>query len=349
MTETLVMTIPQPTAPAAPRGVRRVLMDSGYALTALVFAVPAFVVAVGLLSLGAGTLVVVGAGLLFLSLATQVARGFARFERLRMQEMLGLRAPAPSYVCAEPGSGFWRRMLTPLRDAQAWLDVVWCVAGFVTALIGAVVVVVWWATALGGLTYWFWQRFIPYNPKDNVTLASLIGLGEGRDTESVLMLAIGAFAVLTLPLAARLGASVHSGFAWLMLCGRADLQQEVARVSGTRDAARLAEAESLRRLERDIHDGPQQRLVRLSMDLGRARQQVAGDPEKAGLIIDDAVRQAREATEELRSLSRGIAPPLLVDRGLAAAVDEMAAGCPVPVSTSFDLPADLPPHVETAA
>lgn len=348
MTETLAMTVPQPTAPAAPRGVRRVLLDSGYALTSLLFAVPAFVLAVMLLSAGAGTLVVVG-GVLLLSLAVQVARGFARFERLRMRGMLGLRAPSPAYLCPRPGDGFWRRMLLPLRDVQAWLDVVWCVVGFVTALIGSILVLVWWATALGGLTYWFWQRFIPYDPDDNVTLASLIGLGDGRDVESLLMLAIGAFALLTLPLAARLAASVHSGLAWLMLCGRADLQQEVARVTGTRDAARLAEAESLRRLERDIHDGPQQRLVRLTMDLGRARQQVSGDPEKAATIIDDAVRQAREATEELRSLSRGIAPPLLVDRGLAAAVEEMAAGCPVPVTTTVEVPAELPPHVETAA
>src|SRR5690606_769717 len=122
----------------------------------------------------------------------------------------------------------------------------------------------------------------------------------------------------------------------------------VDRAEGSRDAARVAEAESLRRLERDIHDGPQQRLVRLAMDLGRARRQVHDDPERAGQIIEEARRQATEPVAALRSLSRGIAPPLLVDRGLAAAVEEMAQGCPVPTAVAVDVPDGLPPHVETA-
>ena len=87
-----------------------------------------------------------------------------------------------------------------------------------------------------------------------------------------------------------------------------------------RAAGRAAEAESLRRLERDIHDGPQQRLVRLSMDLGRARRQLERDPELARATMDGALAQARETVDELRSLSRGIAPPVLVDRGLEAAL-----------------------------
>ena len=90
----------------------------------------------------------------------------------------------------------------------------------------------------------------------------------------------------------------------------------------------------MRRLERDIHDGPQQRLVRLTMDLGRAKRQVADDPERAAATIDEALAQARETVAELRSLSRGIAPPLLVDRGLAAALEEMLAQSVVPVDVA---------------
>jgi signal transduction histidine kinase len=110
----------------------------------------------------------------------------------------------------------------------------------------------------------------------------------------------------------------------------------------------MAEAESLRRLERDIHDGPQQRLVRLTMDLGRAKRQVADDPARATKTLDAALAQARETVAELRSLSRGIAPPLLVDRGLAAALEEMLNQSSVPVTSRIDVPAQLPPHVETA-
>ena len=134
----------------------------------------------------------------------------------------------------------------------------------------------------------------------------------------------------------------------MLLSSRAELQQEVRRVEGGRDAAREAEAASLRRLERDIHDGPQQRLVRLTMDLGRARRQLADDPERASETIDAALLQARETVDELRSLSRGIAPPLLVDRGLTAALGELTVRSEVPVEATIDVPHTLPPHVETA-
>ena len=154
--------------------------------------------------------------------------------------------------------------------------------------------------------------------------------------------------LLTLPWAVRLVTAIHASLAWVLLSSRAELQHEVARVEGGRDAARVAEAESMRRLERDIHDGPQQRLVRLTMDLGRAKRQVADDPERAAATIDEALAQARETVAELRSLSRGIAPPLLVDRGLAAALEEMLAQSVVPVESRIDVPAQLPPHVETA-
>ena len=85
------------------------------------------------------------------------------------------------------------------------------------------------------------------------------------------------------------------------------------------------------------------------MDLGRARVQLADDPATAARTLDAAVTQTREAVEELRALSRGIAPPLLVDRGLAAAVTEMADGQPIPVQVTADLPPELPLAVETAA
>jgi signal transduction histidine kinase len=106
----------------------------------------------------------------------------------------------------------------------------------------------------------------------------------------------------------------------------------------------------MRRLERDIHDGPQQRLVRLSMDLGRARKQAAeGSPALAD-TIDGALQQTRDTLDELRALSRGIAPPILADRGLRAALEELAARSAVPVDLAIDVPDErLPAHAETSA
>ena len=101
-------------------------------------------------------------------------------------------------------------------------------------------------------------------------------------------------------------------------------------------AAVSAEAAALRRLERDIHDGPQQRLVRLAMDLSRGRQQLDSDPEALRTTLDEAIAQTRDTLDELRALSRGIAPPVLSDRGLPSALAALAGRCPVPVELAID-------------
>ncbi len=335
----------RPAAPAPPRGVRRVLLESAYNLSAFFIALVALVLVVVDLILGVALAIFIG-GILLVTLSVMVARGIARLERFRLRTMLGREAATPSYLCPPRTAGFWRRMLTPLRDPQSWLDVLWSIVGLVTGTIAFAVTLVWWAATITGLTYWFWQAFIPEG--DGGGLAELLGLGQGRTAESLVNLAVGTVFLLTLPFAVRLAATMHASLATVLLSSRAELQHQVARVEGGRDAARLAEAESLRRLERDIHDGPQQRLVRLSMDLGRARRQLDHDPERVAATLDEALAQTRETVAELRSLSRGIAPPLLVDRGLTAALDEMLAQSVVPVESRVDVPPQLPPHVETA-
>jgi signal transduction histidine kinase len=350
MTESLPLTSAYPTAAPAyatpPNALQRVLRESAYALSSFPVALPAFVLTVTLFSTGLGLVFLVG-GVLLLTLCVYVARGFARMERYRSLALLGREIPTPRYLCPQSGDSFWRRMLMPLRDPQSWLDVVWTLVGFVTALVSFTLVLTWWAGAAGGLTYWFWQRFIPYDD-DDTGLAELIGLGDGRLTESLLQLAIGFAMLVTLPWVVRGAAVLHAGLATVVLGSRGELQEQVARVEVGREAARRAEASSMRRLERDIHDGPQQRLVRLTMDLGRAQKQLADDPQRASETLDDALAQARETVAELRALSRGIAPPLLVDRGLAVALREMLDQSVVPVTSQVEVPDDLPPHVETA-
>ncbi|GAA1968679.1 sensor histidine kinase [Nocardioides panacihumi] len=325
----------------------RVGLDTVYAVSAFPITLTFFVLVVTGLALSVGLAVVVG-GVLILPLTVYVARGHAFFERLRLRGMMRWAAPTPAYVRPPAGSGFWRRSLTPLRDPQSWLDVLWSLVGLVTGTLAFSVAVAWWAGAVGGLTYWFWQRFIPESP-DEHGLAWVLGIGDTRTAESWVNLAAGAVLALTLPLALRGVALLHGRLAGALLCSRAELQQQVVRVESGRAAARAAEATSMRRLERDIHDGPQQRLVRLTMDLGRARHRIGEDPEAAAVLIDGALEQARATVSELRALSRGVAPPLLVDRGLRAAIEEMLVQSPVPVHANLDIPDGLPPHVETAA
>lgn len=355
MTETLVMTPTLPpddvpvaeTAPARRGLVQRTLHDSAYAVTAFPLALVAHVVVITLLALGAALSILIG-GVVVVVLAALVARGFATLERIRLRTLRGQAVPVPSYLRAGAGDRFWRRTLTPLRDPQSWLDVVWSLVGLLTATVAWTLALAWWGAVLTGASYWFWERFLPRDGEDQ-GLADLIGLGDSRAADVGLITAIGVVALLTLPLAMRLAAALHGSLASVLLTSRAELQGRVARVEQSRESAHRAEAESLRRLERDIHDGPQQRLIRLGMDLGRARIQLGQDPDTAARTLDAAVAQTRAAVEELRALSRGIAPPLLVDRGLAAAVAEMADGQPVPVRVVADVPRGLPLAVETAA
>jgi signal transduction histidine kinase len=115
------------------------------------------------------------------------------------------------------------------------------------------------------------------------------------------------------------------------------LEVEVAQLAASRGAAVQAEDASLRRLERDIHDGPQQRLVRLQMDLATIERRLERDPESARTLLGEARDQARETLDELRALSRGFAPPILQDRGLAVALESLAMRSPVPVTVEIEL------------
>ena len=124
------------------------------------------------------------------------------------------------------------------------------------------------------------------------------------------------------------------------------------RVDDLRDARQriLAAAdEERRRIERDLHDGAQQRLVSVALTLGMAESRLATDPEAAAKLIAQARREAQLAVQELRELARGIHPALLSDRGLGAALDALATRAPVPVTIS-GVPSDrLAPPVEATA
>jgi signal transduction histidine kinase len=114
----------------------------------------------------------------------------------------------------------------------------------------------------------------------------------------------------------------------------------VARVSElerTRARAMDAAAGERVRMERDLHDGAQQRLVSLAMELGRAQAKFDTDPEGARELIDRAHAEAKEALVELRDLVRGVHPPVLSDRGLDAAISGLAALSPIPVAVTVDV------------
>lgn len=328
---------------------RQLLLDTGYTLTGFPVAIAAFVVVVTGLSLGAG-LLVIWVGVAVLALTLLAARGFATVERAWLPSVLDRPVPQPAYLKAE-GRPI-RKLLTPLRDPQTWLDALHGLVRFPVAIASFVVTVTFWSVALGGLSYGLWDWALPdaSTDPDNQDLLELLGFESSAGARITLYTVIGIVFALLLPFAVRAVALLQAQLGRVMLTSRAAAQAEIGRLSEGRDAAVAAEAVALRRLERDIHDGPQQQLVRLNMDLARAQRQLERDPQAARDALTEAAGLARETLEDLRALSRGIAPPVLADRGLAAALAAVAARSAVPVDLAVDLPTErLAPVTENTA
>ncbi|MER7439495.1 sensor histidine kinase [Micromonospora avicenniae] len=318
----------------APTVTRQLLLDSGYVLLGLPLALASFVVLLAGTALGIGLMVTV-IGLPVLAGTLYAARGLADIERLRLPSVLHQPRVRPHYRAAEPGASAWRRIFVPIADAQSWLDLAHGIFKLIVTVSTFVVTVVWWAGAVGGTLYWVYDWALPRSP-DETDLAELLGLGSSTLSRVGLYTAVGVFFLITLPIVVRGCALLQASFSRAMLTGVAEMRDRIIVLEEQKRAAASAEATALRRLERDIHDGPQQRLVRLAMDLSRARQQLASDPEAAGRTLDEAVAQTRDTLAELRALSRGIAPPILVDRGLPSALAALAGRGLIPIELRVD-------------
>jgi len=320
-----------------------------------------FGLTVGLFSAGVGTIVTFFIGVILIIGCLYIARGFGTVE-LALLDAAG-RPPIerPEWQDARARTGFFGWVRAVLGNGHYWLYLLHVmVIDFIVTLVTWTLTVVWVSIALGGISYWFWNMFVPADDHGFypvVWLFDRIGLPvDALDpvlTENLAYFVLGAIFLATLPLVTRGLVSLH----WFIARGvlgawKSDaLQRQVTTLNESRGAAQSAEGHSLRRLERDIHDGPQQRLVRLQMDLAAAERQLDGDPEKARGLIAEAMQQSRDALEELRALSRGFAPPILLDRGLVAALESAAVRSAVPTRIVDDLPAGtaLPQEIERNA
>ena len=327
---------------------RQLGRDAAFLLLSGPLSLLAFYLLVPLTALGVVT-TIIWVGLLLLIIDLSIAGGFANIARLAVARV-DRREPVPGgYLEPEPGASARRRLFRRLRDPQRWMDLLWAVIYFPVSLITWIISVVWLALAVAGLLAPIADIILdlvldPAIGEQRQGLAYLLGLQPELLWDIGFNLTCGIVFSLTAPAVLRGLAAMQTGLTRAMLSWRS----EVSRLQTSRAAVQRAEADTRRRLERDIHDGPQQRLVRLRMDLARAHRQAEKDPEAASAIIQGAMEQTQQTLDELRQLSRGIAPPVLIDRGLAAAITEAATRSSVPVTVSTELP-DLPDHVSQAA
>lgn len=325
---------------------RQMCRDLEYLLLGFAVGLLAFTVVISLAMTGVSTLIIsVGIPILVFTLA--VARWFADIN-LSMLRRWGGTVPPTLYEPADNRS--FSGMVDALRDKQRWRNVLHAlVPGFIYRTFAFCVAIVWLAASVSGLTAWIWDRWVPGESRLAAT-TGLDSITSSAATQTLIELVAGLAFLLTLPLVLHGLAAVDAAVARGLLTNEnAALRARGDKLSAQRAQVVAEEASTLRRVERDLHDGPQQRLIRLQMDVAAAQRKMDDDPEAARALMGDALEQSTQALAELRALSRGIAPPILADRGLAAAVDSLAARSTVPVRVECALPERLTESAENAA
>jgi signal transduction histidine kinase len=338
---------------SVPRELGFLILTMPIAILGLSILASVFFTGLGLIFIVFGIFIVVAA--LF------IARGFGMLELVRLRWAGRPAITPPRWDHADRNQGFWRTMFAPFVDGHYWLYLLHgMIINPIISIVSWTITIVWTSVALGGTTGWIWQRFIPDGdrglwlhdvvldflfPGNTFEIDPVVG-------ERVFEFILGLIFLATLPFVFRGLTLLHDVVARGVLgAWRSEaLEVEVAQLAASRGAAVQAEDASLRRLERDIHDGPQQRLVRLQMDLATIERRLERDPDAARALLGEARDQARETLDELRALSRGFAPPILQDRGLAVALESLAMRSPVPVTVEIEV-ADraLPAPIERNA
>jgi len=312
-------------------------------LAGLILGIAAFVLVVTGLSLGFSLLVLALVGLPLLGLTLRLASWFAVAERARVSLMLGVRVPA----WPADSRGGYRWGIVPrrrtLRERATWSELGYGLLRLPVSVVAVTVSVSVWSAAVVLLTLPLYNKYLPAG---GAKIGDVVFTGTATMASSA---AVGLVLLLIAPQLTRGFGRIDVGLSRWLLGPPSDLAARVVEVEKSRErVVDAAEAERVR-IERDLHDGAQQRLVALAMDLGRAKAKFADDPAAAAGLVDQAHAQAKEALTELRNLVRGVHPPVLTERGLDAALSGLAALCPVPVEVHVDVPVRPRAAVEAVA
>ncbi|TDC71481.1 sensor histidine kinase [Actinomadura sp. GC306] len=259
--------------------------------------------------------------------------------------------PEPEY---EPGAhGVLKRFLVRFTDPATWRDCLWMLADpivvmFTAALPAILIVYGLWGFALaafaggvitgyGGNEWYGWVHVQPGYESDGGLLLTTVVLAT-------------AFTATGFAIGPKMMA-VYGRWGGLLLgpTRKSELALRVQHLTETRSEAVDASAAELRRIERDLHDGAQARLVAMGMSLGAIEHLLDKDPEKARILLAETRASSAKALHELRDLVRGIHPPVLADRGIGDAVKALALDHPLRVEVRADLPGRPDAPVESAA
>jgi len=292
------------------------------------------------------SLIVLGAGIPLTLLATVLVRWFADLHRRWAADRLG--EPVARPYRPAPEGGWPARLGTILRDPATWRDWAWLAVNSITC---------WFSSGLSLLLFLAGVFYLSYPLVYRLTPPAVFRtpFGDGfrldSVTQSFALVPLGLVLLLlwyaTAVRLANLNARVIG--ALLGPTEQARLRARVEHLATSRAETVDTQAGELRRIERDLHDGAQARLVSLGMSLGLAEQLLPSDPQAVQELLAEARASTSSALTELRDLVRGIHPPVLADRGLDGALQALALINPIPTTVRTHLPGRLPAPVESAA
>jgi signal transduction histidine kinase len=324
---------------------RRTYAETLDLLLDLAFGVLWFTVFTTGITAGLGMLITL-VGLPILTATFVLARAGGSLERRRAHVLLGTEIEDP--VRRPPrGPGLWNTLVAPFRDRTTWkeLGYLWLVQP-VQSVVNFTVAVNAWAIPL-------WAITLPIYAVEWPGAAPDIWNGRRFDTwHEVIPVAVAGVIVLPLaPWVIRGVAALDAAVArWGLSPSRTEaLEEQIDTLRETQARSVDIAIADRRQIERDLHDGAQQRLLALGMELGMALEKFDSDPDAARELVGDAHREARRAVAELRNLARGIHPAVLTDRGLDAALSALAARSPVPVHLEVELRERSPASIEATA
>jgi signal transduction histidine kinase len=327
----------------------RAWREFGYVLLSLPISIALFTLAVSGVSVGAGLLITF-LGVPVLAAVLVGCRAFGHLERARARALLRVKVADPERLrprrSSQDGrssrsgrSGPMAWMGAVLGSAVSWRHLLYALLWFPWAVFSFCVAVTVWSCGLALLTYplWFWV-FPMWAGQGGLQLYGdgTHGIYLDNPFEIGVTALVGALFTLASPWIVR-GLTTVDGLLVRGLLGPSRLARRVVELESDRGTLVDTAAADLRRIERDLHDGAQARLVGLAMDLGLAKEKLAEDPEAAARMVDEAHGEVKTALRELRDLARGIHPAVLTDRGLDAALSSVASRCTVPVTVDVDL------------
>lgn len=329
-----------------PRAARPGLVAAGWGLAVAVLSMVANIALLVLALVSLLLIPVSGVGFALFPMVMLLVQRLANGYRW-VAGRLGIKIAVP-YRPLPPGVrlGSWRHFRHLANDPATWRDFAWLIPGTLAgAGLGllACCPIGYGVEGLSGVPI----------------LVHLLGAWYGYGViwpitnlpEALLAIPQGALILVAGLYGAQRSMRLYASFAKLFLgpVKSAELALRVRHLAATRSEALDAQAAELRRIERDLHDGAQARIVALGMNIGLAEELLEQDPEAAGKLLAEARHTSGEALAELRGLVRGIHPPVLAERGLSGAVRALVLTMGLPVDVDLDVPGRLPAPIESAA